>query len=191
MSIRPSPKREWELTEEAFSRFLSWLDPNPDQAGQKYEDIRHRLIKIFTCRGCTIPEDLADETINRVIRRVQDIAETYVGDPALYFYGVAHNVHLEYWRRKPELQPPPTPDAPPQSEEDHACLDDCMERLSPYSRDLVLQYYQEEKHAKINLRKQLAVQLGIPLNALRIRAHRIRMNLQACVFQCLQQKVAA
>ena len=190
MSIRPSPKREWELTEGAFSKFLIWLHPNPGQAGEKYEDIRRRLIKIFTCRGCTTPEDLADETINRVIRRVQDIAETYVGDPALYFYGVAHNIHLEYWRRKPELQPPPTPDAPPQSEEEYACLEKCMERLPSHSQDLVLRYYQEEKHAKINLRKQLAVQLGIPLNALRIRACRIRMNLHECVLNCLQQKAA-
>ncbi|HVN83189.1 MAG TPA: hypothetical protein VMW38_29665 [Terriglobia bacterium] len=191
MSIRPSPKREWELTEGAFTKFLVWLNPDPDQAGEKYEDVRRRLIKIFTCRGCTCPEDLADETINRVIRRVQEIAETYVGDPALYFYGVAHNVHLEYCRRKPDPQPPPVPDPPTQVEGEYACLEECMDRLPSQSRELVLQYYQEEKHLKIDLRKQLAARLGIPLNALRIRACRIRMNLHDCVLQCLQQKTAA
>jgi DNA-directed RNA polymerase specialized sigma24 family protein len=190
MSIRPSPGREWELTEGAFSKFLAWLNPNLDQAGEKYEDIRRRLIKIFTCRGCTCPEDLADETINRVIRRVQEIAETYVGDPALYFYGVAHKVHLEYVRPKPNPPPPPPPEARPRAEEESACLEECMDRLPLHGRDLVLQYYQEEKHAKIDLRKQLAAQMGIPMNALRIRAHRIRMNLQDCVLQCLQQKLA-
>jgi len=189
MSIRPSPKKEWELTEEAFSRFLTWLHPDPEQAGKKYEDVRRRLIKIFACRGCTCPEDLADETINRVTRRVPEIAETYVGDPALYFYGVAHNVHLEYVRRKPDPKPPPAPDEQSQSEEQYACLEQCMDRLPSHSRDLVLVYYQEEKHAKIGLRKQLAARLGIPLNALRIRACRIRMNLHECVVECLKQKL--
>lgn len=186
MTSHPSPKKEWELTEEAFSKFLAWLNPDRDQAGESYESIRHRLIKIFVCRGCTCPEDLSDETINRVIRKVQEIGKSYVGDPALYFYGVAHNVHLEYLRRKPIPAPPPEPD-PPRSEEEYVCLERCMERLTPRSKDLVLAYYQEEKHAKIDLRKQLADRLGIPLNALRIRACRIRADLENCVSQCLQQ----
>jgi len=184
------PKKEWDLTQEAFTKFLVWLNPSPDKAGEKYEDIRRRLIKIFTCRGCYCPEDLADETINRVIRKFQEIGENYVGDPALYFYGVAHNVHLEHLRKKPSSAPPPSADEPSRTEEEYKCLEQCIESLPPRSRELVLQYYQEEKHAKINLRKQMALRLGIPLNALRIRACRIRMDLQTCVFQCLQQKAA-
>ena len=186
MTSHPSPKKEWELTEEAFSKFLAWLNPDPYQAGESYESIRRRLIKIFVCRGCICPEELSDETINRVIRKVQGIGKSYVGDPALYFYGVARNVHLEYLRRKPAPEPPSAPD-PPRSEEEYACLEQCMERLTPRSKDLVLAYYQEEKRAKIDLRKQLADRLGIPLNALRIRACRIRAELEDCVLQCLRQ----
>jgi DNA-directed RNA polymerase specialized sigma24 family protein len=186
---QPSPKKEWELTGEAFSKFLTWLDPNPDRAGELYEDIRRRLIKIFGCRGCTCPEDLSDETINRVIRKVQEIGESYVGDRALYFYGVAHKVHLEYLRRKPVPTPPPAP-GKPRSEDEYACLEQCMERLTVRSRELVLAYYQEEKRAKIDWRRQLAAHLGIPLNALRIRACRIRANLEGCVSQCLQALAA-
>jgi RNA polymerase sigma factor (sigma-70 family) len=191
MNTQLLPKKEWDLTQEAFTKFLVWLDPNPNQAGKKYEDIRRKLIKIFTCRGCNCPEDLTDETINRVIHKVQEIGDTYVGDPALYFYGVAHNVHLEYLRKKPDFQPPPSIDGPSRTEEEYECLEQCIASLPQRSRELVLQYYQEEKREKIDLRKQLAQQLGIPLNALRIRACRIRMNLQTCVFQCLQQKAAA
>jgi DNA-directed RNA polymerase specialized sigma24 family protein len=184
------PRKEWDLTEEAFAKFLAWLNPDPDQAGRKYEDIRRRLIKILTCRGCNCPEDLSDETINRVIYRSQDIGESYVGDPALYFYGVAHNVYLEYLRKKPDPQPPLFGDESSRPEAEFECFEQCIERLTPRSRELVLQYYQEEKQAKINHRKQLALQLGIPLNALRIRACRIRANLQICVLQCLQRKPA-
>jgi hypothetical protein len=57
MSARARPKKEWNLTQEAFAKFLSWLNPDPDKAGEKYEEIRLRLIKIFASRGCACPED--------------------------------------------------------------------------------------------------------------------------------------
>jgi DNA-directed RNA polymerase specialized sigma24 family protein len=187
MSVKPSLKREKEISQEMFDYFLAWLNPDPDLAGRKYEEIRRRLIMVFTCRGCTIPEELADETINRVIRRAGEIAPSYVGDPALYFYGVAHYVHHEYCRKKPEPMPPPKVEDPPYNEQRHTCLEKCMNQLPERSRELVLRYYQEEKHAKIDLRKQLAEKLGIPINALRIRAHRIRLILEECVSSCVQQ----
>ena len=88
--------KNWLLTKEAFDALLGWLDPNREVAGQKYEDIRRRLITIFSCRGCAEPEDLADETINRVIRRAQQMVDTYHGEPLPYFITVAHNLYLEY-----------------------------------------------------------------------------------------------
>ena len=190
MRIQTRPKKEWNLTQETFAKFLNWLNPDPDQAGTKYEEIRRRLIKIFACRGCDCPEDLADETINRVVRKVPEIAESYEGDPALYFYGVARYVHHEYLREKPLSQPPPPAAEPSGTEEEYECLEQCMESLPARSKEVVLQYYQEEKHAKIEHRKRLAERRGIPLNALRIRACRIRMQLQACVIECLQNKAS-
>jgi len=52
---------------------------------------------------------------------------------------------------------------------------------------LILEYYREEKRAKINLRKNLAEKLGIECNALRLRVHRIRTELRPCVLKCLQE----
>lgn len=180
--------KDW-LTPEAFEALLDWLNPDREAAGKKYQEIRMRLIKIFACRGCCEPDDQADETIDRVTKKVRDIKDTYTGDPALYFYGVANKVHMEYLRRKP---------APVSSvssslsdndddEKEYACLEKCMGKLTPDNRELVLEYYQEERRAKIEHRKQLAGRFGIALNALRIRAHRIRTVLQQCVTQCLQE----
>lgn len=183
----PSGKKEWALTQEAFNQLLAWLDANREQAGKKYEDIRRRLIKVFTCRGCAWAEDLANETINRVAQKVPEVVPTYVGDPALYFYGVAHKVHLEYLRKNPNPPPPPSPEPPDEIEREYQCLDRCMQRLAPENRELVLEYYQEEKQAKIDHRKELAERLGIALNALRIRAYRIRAALQQCVDDCHRQ----
>ena len=179
--------KNWVLTQESFDALLDWLDPQREQAGQKYEDIRRRLIKIFTSRGCFEPEDLADETINRVTSKLRQIEDDFTGDHARYFYGVANKVHLEYLRRKP-VQPPPvlllTSD---EVEQEFECLERCMEQLTPENRELVLQYYQEEKQAKIDHRKMLAEKLSIAVNALRIRACRIRASLLQCVQACLKR----
>jgi len=183
-------RRQWDITQDAFDKFLAWLDPNREQAGAKYEDIRRRLIKIFACRGCAASEDLADETINRVIRKMQDLADSYTGEPALYFYGVARNVHLEHVKKSPAPLPLPPPDPPEQKEREYECLERCMEQLSAENRQLVLEYYQEEKRVKIDHRRQLAERLRIAPNALRIRMHRIRASLQLCVDSCLNEAAA-
>jgi RNA polymerase sigma factor (sigma-70 family) len=177
--------KEWALTQDAFDQFLQWLDPDREQAGSKYEAIRRRLIRIFTCRGCQDPEDLADETINRVARKVQEINANYVGDPALYFYGVARNVYLEHVKKRPA--PLPVPDPDPVREQDYECLEKCLAGLTPANREMVLDYYRQEKQAKIDHRKLLAQRLGIAPNALRIRLHRVRAALQECMDNCLKQ----
>ncbi|MDX6304592.1 MAG: hypothetical protein QOI77_1561 [Blastocatellia bacterium] len=194
-------KKEWVISQEAFDTMLDWLDADRERAGSKYEAIRLRLIKIFTCRGCQAAEELADETINRVIARIVEIADGYRGDPALYFYGVAQKVFLEDLRksRGPLAHVPMDSAAVILStqavlvediEPEYRCLEQCLEGLLPENRDLVVRYYQQERQAKIDHRKMLASELGIAVNALRLRAHRIRLTLQRCVLECLEQQPA-
>lgn len=183
-------KKEWSLTQENFDALLLWLDPDREQAGLKYEQIRTRLIKIFTCRGCSEPEDMADVTINRVAKRLKDIEEGFTGDHSLYFYGVANKVYLEHVKKRPVPLPPGPPVDSEEIEQEYECLEQCMAQLAPNNRVLVLQYYQEEKRAKIDHRLHLAKSLGIARNALRIRAHRIRLTLLECVQTCLAERQA-
>lgn len=190
-------KKDWVVTQQAFDDLLDWLDADREKAGLKYESIRVRLIKIFTCRGCGEADELADEAINRVTAKLGRVAKDYSGDPALYFYGVAQKLQLEYMRKQSVVHEstdvPLTarvPETTIEIEEEYACLEQCMDHLSLENRRLVLEYYQEEKRAKIDHRKQLADQLGIAVNALRIRAHRIRLQLQECVQHCLKQSAA-
>jgi len=183
-------KKEWVLTKESFDALLAWLDTNPDSAALKYEKIRTRLIKMFACRGCLEPEDLADETIDRVARRLNDIEQTYAGEPVRYFYGVAKKIQLEHGRPKPSPQPPVCDEESDRDELEYECLEHCMQKLLPEHRELVLQYYYEELGAKIVHRKQLAEQLGIAVNALRIRVYRIRASLVECIQQCMDGAAA-
>ena len=182
-----SPARQLRALQKSdFDRLLLWLDPNPDLAGELYEKIRWRLIAIFASRGCRIPEELADETIDRVARRVTDIEATYVGDKALYFLGVMNNVHHEYLKR-PRLSEfaPPAEDSVVK-EQTYLCLDKCIEKLTPHGREIIEQYYAAEKRAKIDLRKRIAAALGISNSNLRLRALRIRAKLQVCIERCVE-----
>jgi len=169
-----------------FDRLLEWLDPDPDRAGQLYESIRWRLIAILASRGCHIPEELADDVIDRVARRVKDIEATYTGDKAIYFLGVMNNVHHEYLRRPvPRLVVAGNVQVEVR-EQTYICLDRCLEKLSPHAREIIQQYYAEDKQAKISLRKRIAAKLGVSRSNLRLRALRIRAKLQTCIEQCME-----
>src|SRR5207237_9611124 len=96
--------KECALTQDAFDRLLDWLDADRNRAGIKYEEIRHRLIKVLTGRGCMGAEDLADETLNRVAARIGDVTCAYEGDHASCFYGVCQNAHLEFLRTDDVLE---------------------------------------------------------------------------------------
>nr|MDQ3743617.1 hypothetical protein [Acidobacteriota bacterium] len=60
-----------------FDSLLAWLDADREEAGKKYESIRLRLIRIFTCRGRHDSEELADETIRRVTLKAPTLAGEY------------------------------------------------------------------------------------------------------------------
>jgi DNA-directed RNA polymerase specialized sigma24 family protein len=177
-------KRAQAITQESFNALLAWLDEDREVAGQKYETIRKRLIRIFINRGCSDAEDLADLTITRVVARLPEVGDSYVGEKIRYFCGVARKVYLESKRRKEiatDSFPPPRTARPDTVRE---CLRECLDRLSSDQRELVLEYYLYEKQAKIDHRKRLAEELGITANALRLRAHQIRIALEECVRQC-------
>jgi DNA-directed RNA polymerase specialized sigma24 family protein len=178
------------LSPEDFETLLKWLGPDRELAGQKYEEIRLRLIKIFVRRGCLVAEELADETIDRVCYKIQKIINTYTGDPALYFYGVAQKVYLEYIKKKPYIPPMPPVDSIEKREARIACLELCLERLDKPSREFILLYFQHEKQSKIDHHKQMAEQLGVTITALRMRACRIKAILQKCMGNCLRQSGA-
>lgn len=194
-------RQTWTLTPEAFERLLAWLDDDRDRAGERYEEIRSLLIKHFRRHGCSAAEELADESINRVAKRLPDFISTYTGEPARYFFGVAHHVHMEYLRRPssaplplkelPDTAVPAEPSAPDEQSPEHLCLGLCIEKLPPRSRELITQYYCGERQTKIQMRKELADRLGVKLENLRLRAQRIRVSLKRCVIECVGNGITA
>jgi DNA-directed RNA polymerase specialized sigma24 family protein len=187
-------KSEWTLSEEALARFLLCLDSDSDRAGAKYESLRLMLMKFFDWRGALFPEECADETINRIIRKI-DEGET-IRDIPTFCYGVARLVFLErlkspesrrvdFEELSPAILVAPGPE---ERDERQECFERCLNELPLESRQLILQYYSNERRAKIDGRRALAQRMSIPLNALRNRAQRIRNRLEACVDGCIGKK---
>jgi DNA-directed RNA polymerase specialized sigma24 family protein len=185
-----SGKKKSSLTKEAYDKLLDALSPDRDEAAEALLQIQLKLARYFEWRGVNTPEDLADETVNRVTRRINEGQQ--IDNLPGYFYGVARLVFLEWEKtRKPtyldDLPPIEQPieaeicDPDPRLE----CFDNCVEKLESENRTLIMAYYTEERRAKIELRQQLADKLRIPLNALRIRVHRIRKRLEECINKCL------
>jgi DNA-directed RNA polymerase specialized sigma24 family protein len=185
---------EWTLTGEALQKLLLSLDPDVQRAGEIYENIRFTLIKFFDWRGVHFPEECADETFNRIMRKLE-AGETIV-DVKTYCHGVARFVLLES-RKAPDnkytdLERLPPLVAPTQEEPESnyrlECFRQCLQAMPTDTKDMILHYYRDESRAKINNRALLADKLGIPLNALRSRAQRIRAKLEDCITSCMKKK---
>jgi len=185
------PKSEWVLTQAAFDGFLATLDRDRDKAGEKYEYIRLKLLKYFQWCRSDVPDIDADETINRVTRRIYEGEDIY--NLTGYIYGVARLVHAESLKRRnltqtldeESLIELSSTGVDVEGANYQECLERCLGRLSIEDREAITEYYLYKKIEKIECRKRLAARLGITLNTLRVKMHRQRMNLESCVEKCL------
>jgi DNA-directed RNA polymerase specialized sigma24 family protein len=143
-------------------------------------------------KGFSDAEDLADETINRVMKKLPEIRDTYVGEQARYFHGVARFIVREVMRRK-EIAVEVMPVVPTETEvhsDEYECLLRCLRFLSADRRELILDYYVYDGRDKIEQHQQMASKLGITKGALRGRAHQVRGNLENCIHQCIERMKA-
>ena len=189
--VQTAPRPKWTLNQEAFDRLLVAFDADREIAGRKYLEIRSNLTRFFEWRGCSFPEDHADETINRMAKRVADGEE--ILNHSGYAIGVARLLLLEINKGRQreqsalaEIGAAPEVFVPEDDGEGRlVCLRNCLQTLSPDNRELILQYYHGEKGEKIENRKKLLERLGVPVNTLRMRVLRLREKLQSCVEECL------
>jgi len=172
-----------DLNEEAFLRLLARLNADPTLAGEEYEKLRARLIYFFERKGCRIPAELCDETINRIARKVEEGLE--IGDVFKFSYGVARLVLLEHWndpkREWEQLDERlSSPESDRESDEHRLeCMKKCLQSLPSEERDLIV------KNCILDKKEELARSLGVTINALRLRVFRIRTKLNQCREKCV------
>jgi DNA-directed RNA polymerase specialized sigma24 family protein len=189
------------LTKLAFKRLLEWLDDGVDSQGDTYLEMRRRLVSYFDRRNRPAADELADETLNRIGRTLEKTGSIAITPPARYCYVVARFVLLEDFRGQYRHAPFDEEhgeassrhgdllDDPDDGREERLeCLDLCLKKLKPEQRELIVEYYRDARRQKIERRRDLAKRLGISMNALGIRACRIRDALESCVASRLKSQ---
>jgi RNA polymerase sigma factor (sigma-70 family) len=187
-----SARQKWTFDKGALEAFLARLDPDRDRAAQCYEQVRSKLLTFFRCNNCWDAEDLVDETIDRVVRR---LGEVDVHDLMSFIRGVARRVVSE--THKARIRVVSIDEVPervrsdsteledrPLTEKRHECLEKCLGQLAEHDRNLTLEFYRYDKSEKIENKKRIAEQMGITSANLRVRAYRIRKQLEDCITKC-------
>jgi len=195
-------KKNWVLTPEAFAKLLAAFAPDSnEEAGAKYEAARIRLIKLFQWRGVFDAEEAADETLNRVARKIDE--GEIVRNISAFIGGIARFVLLEKLKSK-ERTNVSLEDAPPTAfvkqpeefaddpadEQKLRCFNRCMREMPDEMRQIVVEYYNADADGSVRIehRKRMAERLNLEMNALRNRALRVRGKLEDCIKNCLEGK---
>ena len=188
--------RDSAIPPENLEEIFAWLNPDRDVAGSMYVQLHHDLAKLFTYKGFADPEALTDEVFDRVAEKVHSVRPTYEGDPRFYFRAVANNVVRENLKKVKtqvsledvDLPGQKTTETDETALEREECLHSCLRKLTANDRKLIVSYYTKEKQAKIDNRNELAQQLGISVEALRVKVYRLRASLHECIERCLDRK---
>jgi len=178
----------WRLTPAAFDRLLGALDSDRDRAAAAYERLRVRISGLMQWWGASNGDDLADQTLDRVARKLDEGATVTEGSFGAYVRGVSRMVFYEAARegRAARALDPPPPHDGVDVESRHGCLDQCLSGLADGDRRLALRYYEDGR--KEDVRRRLAQECGVTMTALRIRMHRLRHRLEQCVSGCMASR---
>jgi DNA-directed RNA polymerase specialized sigma24 family protein len=160
IAVESGSREKRSLTQGGFDGLLALLGPDRDRGAETYLEIRRNLVRLFEWRGCSTPDEYADETINRCARKIAEGEQ--IRDLPTYCIGVARMLLREMTRERAKEPRPldevPEPRTPSEEADDDgqrrvACLKRCLGELSLGNRDLILGYYDGDKGDKIRNRK--------------------------------------
>jgi len=189
-SDSPSP---WAL-------LLRLIDSDHEVAAEKLLRCRQKLVRRFSVERCHDPEQLADETIERVLNAITK--ERVITNVWAFFAGVAKHI-IQEAHRSPILKEVPLDDLTPlqeprtrpldewltaiaEQEDLHDCLRQCLEKLDAPDRELLTRYYDAAEGEQLKqARVRLALAARLTNGQLRKRALRLRTKLELCIKTCL------
>lgn len=182
----------WEMDHDALARLLAALDPDPARAALCYEELRQKLIRFFEWERSEMPDRDADETLNRVARRLAEGVE--MKSPGAFAYGIARFILREQAaeairkeRALSELAAQSPKKHDPEDEAAQNCLEQCLAGFPPEARWLLEKYYSGHESERIPNRRALAEELRLGANALRNRVLRLRARLESCTADCIKR----
>jgi RNA polymerase sigma factor (sigma-70 family) len=190
--MKAETKVKWELNEVALDKLLAALSEDRDEAGEKYLLLCKNLLRYFEVRGIFNSQSATDEVINRLARKLESGEQ--LENVNTYALGIARLLTLEI-RKSPEQKTsnelPEIITSPveekSENEQKLVCLDKCLGEITAEKKEIIIGYYQGERREKIENRQKMAEKLGLPQNALRSRAVRLRGKLESCIRKCMQK----
>jgi RNA polymerase sigma factor (sigma-70 family) len=168
--------------QQAFEELFRTLEPEAKSVAEGFKRCRHKLVKFFIWRRCPDPEDLADETITRLVKKAG--TEISAEKPYSFVYAIAANVFREYSRRKrdhgevasiDEILEIPDHSRNPVDD----CQKHCLDRLAEDKRKLLHHYYVDNISCE-----DIAKERQETINALRLKIFRIKEWLRRCCEDC-------
>jgi len=152
--------------------------PQGGMTEAEFKGLDVKLRRYFEWNRCGSPEDLAQDTILRGLKRLAEGQVNYAENPYSYFLGIARNV-LREERKKPRAEAALDEDWPDRRDQLNAVqwrilLRECLDQLDPKERDLIVRY-------TLDGAEKAANQCGLTQNALRIRVSRIRGKIALCL----------
>lgn len=205
-ATRTSRTARWQLDRASLKALLDAFGPDTEQAAKKYFALQERLRRFFEWKSAEHVDELADETLDRLARRLKGstarTADAIVRNPEEFASGIARLVLYEQWRKRSrrersieELkreqecrQDARSSEEARRVEEMSAALDECMAKLTREQEELIRRYYSVEGRTQIDSRKRLAEELGVSMSGLRNRALRIRAELEDSVRERLSTR---
>ncbi len=179
-----------------FEQFLKTLDADRGKAAEKYIALRERLERFFEWRDCENPLELTDIVFDRITKKV--IEGEKIENTEAFCVSIAKFVLMENRRevlRNSELnensreisfetEQNVADDKNELQSERLKCLDECLSKIPFEKQKLLINYFDTDEKTLISSRKNLAENLGINLNSLRIRISRLKSKLEKCTKKC-------
>ena len=184
-----------ELREvDPYTEFIRLLSEDPQVGEERYLELRSKLVRLFRVKRLSDAETLADETLHRAAischKNNLDLQNVQA-----WCFGIASRIAQEKYREIRRHEPDydfsreedkSEPDQPAEDER-LDCLRECLSRLAPADRQMVIDYYNDEIKASEN-RRRMAEQLKLKENTLRKQTARLRDKLRDCTQRCLTTK---
>lgn len=180
---------------EEFEALLGWLSEDREQAGAEYNKIRAGLIRFFRFKGCSDPVSLADETLNRVAKRITSFDESNNAKKSTIIYGFAKNIFLEDRRNRTKIEKKLKDFEFYQTSFDELkelrfeCMEECLVMVSKEDREQFIEFYAQENAQNSDARRQIAERFGLEMNALYVRIFRMRAKLAKCIEKCVKKNL--
>ena|SRR5687767_1269404 len=166
---------------------------------------REKLIRRFILEFRDDAEDLANETLKRVLRDLERDKTQLTTSIEAFISGFATNIIHEARKQSSRRDVPlddlaaekePCSMSPEElllacsEEEDlRTCLKQCLDELHRSDREMLISYYDLEVAEKLKAaRQRIARSLGFTISQLRKRTFKLRKELEACIKNCVARR---